>query len=218
VQEELEKTARGILGQRIRMTASGRTDKGVHAVEQAVSFQTDAAITPSRLLIAFNAILPNDISVAKIRKVPVDFNARYRAKKKLYEYRIWNRPSLSVWARRYSWHVFPALDVASMRMAAKLLQGRHDFSAFAAARGEQDNKIVDLKKITILKKGGLVILRFEADRFLYKMVRNMTGTIVDIGKGRIAPDAIRSVLKSGDRRRAGPTAPPQGLFLKKVMF
>lgn len=218
VQEELETAARRILGCGVKMTASGRTDKGVHAVGQAVTFSLKEPVVPFRLQNALNAVLPRDISVAGIRQVPDGFNARYRAKKKIYEYRIWNRPFRSVWAQKYSWHIISPLNITAMRSAGRSLQGRHDFSAFAAAACGQENRIVSLKSITVSRRGGYIVLRFEADRFLYRMVRNITGTLVEAGKGRIAPGHLKEILNSGDRRQAGPTAPPQGLFLKKVVY
>jgi len=218
VQEDIEAAGLSITGHRIRITGAGRTDKGVHAFAQAASFHADATITPSRLCAAFNAVLPKDISISRVRRVPDNFNARFAATGKIYHYRIWNRTYRSVWSKKYAWHVFRPLDVKAMRTAAASLTGRHDFTAFSAAHGSQKNMMVDLRRISIIRRNGFVVVEFEADRFLYKMVRNMVGTLVEVGRGKMAPPEVAHILRSGDRRLAGQTAPAHGLFMKKVLF
>lgn len=217
VQEEIERSAAKILGVPVRVTGSGRTDKGVHAAGQAANLSSDTAIAPARLHSALNALLPSDISIVSVRRVPEGFNARYAAVKKIYEYRIWNTAARSVWAAPCSWHIRSPLDLEAMQKAARKLLGRHDFSAFDVAGGTQQNKIVRMGKIAVRRRNGYVVCTLEADRFLYKMVRSIVGTLVEAGRGERTPGNIRDTLASRDRRRAGRTAPAQGLFLKRVI-
>jgi tRNA pseudouridine38-40 synthase len=206
------------LGHSLKLTGAGRTDKGVHALFQAASFETERTIAPARLQMALNAVLPGDISIARARRVGDVFNARYAAQCKIYQYRIWNRPFRSVWMQGCSWHVVKPLDVSAMRCAASFLLGRHDFSAFGAAHGCQKDKVVNMRRISISRRNGCVLIECEADRFLYKMVRNIVGILVEVGGGKRNPEEIAGILAGRDRRRAGRTAPAQGLFMKKVVF
>jgi tRNA pseudouridine38-40 synthase len=218
VQEDIETAGRSILGYSIRITGAGRTDKGVHALAQAASFRSDAKISPTRLRAAFNAVLPKDISISRIKRVPDTFNARFAAKHKIYRYRIWNQVYRSVWSKNYAWHIFRPLDIKAMRCAAALLLGRHDFKAFSAAHGGQKDTWVNLRRVSIGRHNGFIVVEFEADRFLYKMIRNIVGTLVGVGRKKVAPMDVARILRQGDRRQAGQTAPAQGLFMKKVLF
>lgn len=218
VQSEIEKTANIVLNSSIKLVAAGRTDKGVHAFCQAANFLSEKKIEPSRLLIAFNSLLPRDIAVTSVKLVPLEFNARFDAAKKIYQYRIWNKACRSVWAQKVSWQIIKPLNVELMRKSAGHLEGRHNFSAFDAKGGTQKNKIVNLEKIKIRRSGGNIIITFTADRYLYKMVRNIVGTLVEAGLGRIKPSMVKNILDNRSRKMAGPTAPACGLFLKKVIY
>lgn len=218
VQEELEIAAKTLFKTDVRVTGAGRTDRGVHALGQAASLSCGAALDPARVLTALNALLPGEISIISVQRVREGFHARFAAVKKIYEYRIWNKAARSVWAENGSWHVRSPLDVKMMQKAADELRGRHDFSAFDASGGTQRNKIVRMKSITVRRAKGYVVCTFEADRFLYKMVRSIVGTLVEAGRGERSPENIRKTLASRDRRNAGRTAPANGLYLKRVYY
>lgn len=218
VQGELEKAARRLLGRSAACTAAGRTDAGVHARGQAVSVAARKAMDEGRLLLALNTLLPADISVSSARKAREGFNARREAREKTYRYRIWNRRNRSVWADRISWHIGKPLDLEAMRKAAGYFEGRHDFSAFAAAGGSQEDKAASLRRVRIFEKEGFTVIELIGDRFLYHMARNIAGTLADAGRKRIKPRKAGEILKNGDRQAAGETAPAKGLFLEKVKF
>jgi tRNA pseudouridine38-40 synthase len=201
--------------------AAGRTDKGVHALEQSISLSITAgrSCPISKIPLAFNSILPPDISVINVKRISADFNPRFAARAKQYEYIIWNKTYRSVWRQKYAWQVPHPLNVPAMRRAARYCIGTHDFKAFYASGGTQENTVVTLEKSCITKlPSGAVTIMLQADRFLYKMVRNIVGTLVEVGLGKRTPISVRDVLKSGDRRQAGETAPPGGLFLKKIIY
>ena len=218
VQGELEAAAESIVGVGIKTVAAGRTDGGVHALAQAVALTTGKNIEVRRFLNALNARLPEDIAVTSLVTSQPGFNPRFKALQKIYQYRIWNSPICSVWHRKYSWHIINRLDLAAMRRAAAVLSGAHDFSAFDASGGSQPNKKARLEKVSIARKEATLTITLQGDRFLYKMVRNIVGTLVEVGRGRMAPESMKKILASRLRTEAGPTAPPEGLFLKKVIF
>ncbi|MHB9155409.1 MAG: tRNA pseudouridine(38-40) synthase TruA, partial [Endomicrobiales bacterium] len=218
VQGELEAAAEKVLGVRPKFTAAGRTDAGVHARGQAASFALDRQISVSRFPLALNAVLPDTIAVRSMKKARDGFNARFDAREKIYEYQIWNQRLRSVAAARNAWHVPRPLDIKAMRMACRHLAGKHDFSAFDASGGTQPNKTARLGKTGIKRSRGYVVLTFQADRFLYKMVRTMTGMLAEVGLGKRSPESVKNFLKSRTRTSAGRTAPANGLSLKKVIF
>jgi len=215
IQSELEKAAAVVLGKPVKSTAAGRTDKGVHARGQVVTLSAPANYPPKRFLLALNSLLPKDIAVTGVRKANAGSNARFDASGKVYRYYIWNKTYRSVW-RKDRWHVARPLDLGLMKSAVQFIVGKHDFRAFEARGSTQCSKICNLERIKITNHGGEITLTFAADRFLYKMVRNITGTLVDVGLGRIAPDALIGILDGKNRRHAGRTAPSHGLFLEKI--
>ena len=218
MQGEIEKVAYTLFRAPCAVTGAGRTDKGVHAVAQVVSVVVPSKMSSHRLLVAFNGLLPPDISIGSVRAVPASFNPRYDAKEKIYRYVIWNNPNRSVWVHKYAWHIVQPLDVSRMKKAATFLVGTHDFNAFTASGCTQEDRTVRMKQIIITRSAGKMTLTFRGDRFLYKMIRIIVGTLADAGRGIIPPEKLHKILESGDRRKAGRTAPPQGLFLQKVIF
>jgi tRNA pseudouridine38-40 synthase len=222
IQSEIETAARLIFRtKQVSSVAAGRTDKGVHALAQSISLcVTGGRSYPlAKIPLSFNAVLPADISVTSARKVTSAFNPRYAARGKQYEYVIWNRPFRSVWRQKYAWHVPSRLDVPRMRRAATYCTGTHDFKAFYASGGTQENTVATLQRIRITAAAsGTITILFQADRFIYKMVRNIVGSLVEVGLGKRDPVALRDIITSGDRRLAGETAPPGGLFLKKIIY
>lgn len=218
VQEALERALQEITNERISAVASGRTDAGVHAFGQVVNFHTRHAMPPSAWMPALNHRLPADIRVIASAEAPAGFHARHSARGKVYRYRILNRSAPSALFRNYAWHVAAPLKLPRMRKAASQLVGTHDFSAFQGAGCGAASPVRTLARIDILKRGDFIELHLEANAFLQYMVRNITGTLVETGLGRFSPEEVSAMLASRDRRRAGRTAPPHGLYLISVRY
>lgn len=219
IQEALEKALSKVLNQKTKITAaSGRTDSGVHALEQVVNFKTKSPRKLQEIQKGLNAYLPKAVAVLKVEEMPPNFHARYSAKLKTYEYLIWNHPVRSPLKAKWAWHFREPLSIGLMKKAARLLIGRHDFKAFTASGGSAAKTIRTLKKIQITKQGSLIRFQFGADGFLYHMVRNIVGTLTDIGIGKISPKEIETILKGQDRKKAGATAPAEGLTLLQVQY
>lgn len=218
LQGALEEAIRKTSGEEIRVTASGRTDAGVHAYGQVVSFKTESGIDARGWQGALNHFLPDDIRVLDASEAPPDFSARHSARGKRYEYIVFNRHVPSPLMKNRAWHVGTALDVGTMMAAAGHLLGEHDFSSFQAAGCSANHAIRELRTLDISAEGELIRFSLEASAFLRHMVRNMVGTLVEVGRGRFAPDDVKRILEARDRTRSGPTAPPQGLYLVKVIY
>ena len=218
IQEVLEKRLRKILQEKTHTIVAGRTDAGVHASAQVANFKTHSNISSSRLLGGLNALLPEDISISKVEEVDNDFNARFNAKSKIYRYTILNRnyPSALLNSKVY-FCPYP-LNLSVMRREAELLVGRHNFKSFQASDYYERNPIKTIKGLKISKKSNLVYIDFEADSFLYNMVRNIVGTLIEIGRGRFKEGSMRKILLAKDRRFAGETVPACGLCLLKVKY
>jgi len=218
IQEELERALAEVLQEPTRSIGASRTDAGVHALGQVVAVTTERPIPPSRLMRALNNTLPRAIAVIEAAEVSPEFHPRYGALGKLYSYRLLNRPTPAPLEARYTWHVAVPLDTELMAQGARQLLGRHDFSAFEATGGSVVDKVRRLDRLDCLRRGDVVEVLAHADGFLYMMVRNIVGTLVEVGKRRLAPEALGDILASRDRGNAGPTAPPQGLCLVRVDY
>lgn len=221
IQGLLEDALRPIEGGSVTVHGAGRTDAGVHALGQVCSFVLTAAIEPSILTRALNAVLPPDVRVTDAEVVPDTFHARFSATGKVYDYRIVHTRIVSPFARRYVWHVVARLDVPAMKAAAAVLVGEHDFAAFQGSGARLASTVRTIRRIDWSGDGSSeqpLVLQVEGDGFLRHMVRNMTGTLVDIGAGRWRPDAMAAILASRQRVRAGATAPASGLFLRQVLY
>lgn len=218
VQGELTAALEKILGERVGVIGAGRTDAGVHARAQVANFQTAARLPVERLPAALNSCLPPDITVWRAEEVPARFHARYDARGKTYRYLIDRAPHRAPFLRRYSWHLTLPLDAAAMRAAAAPLCGEHDFSSFCAAGSASPNHVRTLQRLAVGEEGDLLLVEAKADGFLYKMVRNLVGTLVEVGRGALAAEDVERILAGRDRRLAGPTAPPQGLILWEVEY
>jgi tRNA pseudouridine38-40 synthase len=202
----------------VRLHAAGRTDAGVHALGQVAHFDTSSTIALAALQRGLNSLLPDDIVVRQVTEVPTDFHARYSARQKTYAYVVHNAPLRSALRASYVWHVPQALDLAAMRTAAQVLQGRHDFSAFRASSCAARSPVRHLLRLVVKRRAEQIFVVCCADGFLHHMVRNIVGTLIDIGRGKIPASAMATILHSGQRQQAGPTAPPHGLFLVRVMY
>lgn len=218
IQQAVEAALRSITQTDIPAIAAGRTDAGVHALGQVVSFACTKPLAPDEWLRALNATLPDDISVRSVESVSDDFHARFSALRKLYAYRILNRPSRSALERTRAWHLYGRLDLDAMRAASGYLLGKQDFSSFQGHPTDVDNPVCDLQRLEIIKEQDVVRIEMEADRFLKQMVRAMVGTLVEVGQGKRQPEEMKRILEAKDRRAAGYTAPAQGLYLIAVTY
>jgi len=218
IQGMLQDALHRITGERASVIGSGRTDSGVHAEAQVAHFRTDSGMTAHQFLMAFNSLLPRDIVIRQAAEVAMDFHAQQSAVGKIYRYTILNRTYPSALHFRRSAYVQTALDVEALRAAAALFVGEHDFSAFRAANCEAKTPVREIYRIEVLQAGDVIDLFFEGNGFLKHMVRNLAGTLIWVGRGKLTVDDVRRILASRDRRQAGPTAQPQGLALIRVHY
>jgi tRNA pseudouridine38-40 synthase len=219
VQEAIETALWRLTGERITIRYAGRTDAGVHAEGQVVAFETGRALDERSVLAGLNANLPPTIVAWEAKPVEPGYDPRRRAVSRVYRYQIEQRPWPSPFLRRYSWHVREPLDIAAMHRAAQALVGEHDFAAFAHRSGVAVGSTVRrVRSIAVRRVADLVLVEIEADAYLPHMVRNIVGTLVWVGRGRLDGPAITRILASRDRRRAGPAAPGHGLFLVRVRY
>jgi tRNA pseudouridine38-40 synthase len=219
VQETLEAAISTITGEKIFANASGRTDAGVHALGQVVNFKSDTHHPPETLLRAVNAHLPPDIVISHAADAALDFDACRHAVCKLYRYVLQDGKTPDLFLRRYSWHVpYGRLDDRAMRTAAKCLVGTHDFHSFETEWPNRASSVRTITRSSITRFGDLLWLDVEADGFLYNMVRSIAGTLVNVGRGYWPAEEVPRILAAHDRKVAGPTAPPKGLFLVRVTY
>ncbi|MEQ1794216.1 MAG: tRNA pseudouridine(38-40) synthase TruA [Nitrospira sp.] len=218
IQDALETAIKNMTQQTISVVAAGRTDAGVHALGQVVSFRIDREMTAYEWTMALNAHLPPDISVRSIDFPSAEFHARYKATGKLYRYRILNRSERPALDRHVVWHVYKPVDDAAMNQAAMHLIGSHDFSSFETQPTENEDPICHLQRLVVIREGHELRIEAYADRFLKQMVRSLVGTLVEVGQGKRDPESFPGILAARDRRRAGKTAPPQGLCLVRVDY
>ena len=218
VQQTIEAALEQILGAKVRLNGSGRTDAGVHALGQAANFIYDGEVDLWRLQRGLNGVTPRDIAVRRVERAPDHFDARRDARLRHYRYRIWNDPWPTAVERRYSWHVHEPLDLAAMQRAVGCLEGDHDFASFQAAGCEAAHSVRRVYQNSLRRDRELVVFDIEANAFLRHMVRNILGTLVQIGRGERSADSFAELLAAKDRSLAGPTAPPEGLFLMEVRY
>lgn len=266
IQQTLEDVLTHITKQSAKVTGAGRTDSGVHAIGQAASFKTTLQIKETSWVEAINSLIPHDIRIKRAEYVPQEFNARYSARGKKYQYIILNSEQMSPFLRNYSWHIKRPLDISAMKEASGYLIGTHDFSSFRASECSAKSPVRTLEKIEVVKRnlytpsppgpspsfpsevegamlipppqiekpgggegegghgqrvgadGTMLLLTFEARSFLQHMVRNIVGTLAEVGRGRFKPADVKSILEKKDRRHAGQIAQPQGLFLVEIRY
>ena len=219
IQQVLEEALERLTGEPIKLIGSGRTDAGVHALGQVANFRSNRALPLKAFHEGLNSMLPYDIAVLEAQEAPPEFHARKSALSKTYEYRILNRPSRSPLHHHYGWWLAQPLDLEAMAAAAEFLPGEHDFSAFRASGSGNRNPV---RRIFSAQwhthPGGWLRFSITGNGFLRGMVRSLVGTMVEIGKGKAKPELLAELLASGERRRAGPTAPGRGLYLVEVAY
>jgi tRNA pseudouridine38-40 synthase len=219
VQGELEIALARVTGERARTVGSSRTDAGVHAEGLVASVRLDTALEPERLQRALNGSLPEDVAVREVALAPDGFDARRDATGKLYRYSLWNAPERAPLLRRRALCLLRPLDLERIRAAAAQLVGRHDFASFQAAGSEVTTTVRTLRRLDVTGAAGEAVdFWFEGDGFLRQMVRNLSGTLIEVGSGRRDPEGMTALLAARDRRRAGPTAPAHGLTLVSVRY
>ena len=219
IQEILEDGISTITQEDIRVVGSGRTDAGVHAMNQVANFRTNSNIKETGLLRGINSLLPGDIVVKEIAEVDPSFHARYNAKSKIYMYQIYCGTVRSALYRDYAWFTHDTLDIDKMKEAFQLLLGTLDFSSFCAANCGIQNHIRTVMSVDIAMDSRAMAKFFiEADGFLKYMVRNIVGTLVDVGREKLSRTEFMRIVEAKDRRQANQTAPAHGLFLKEVKY
>ena len=218
IQQRVEEALEKVLQEQIRIHGSGRTDAGVHAREQVAHFDTLSSLPLGNILAGANTHLPRDIAIIRAEEISPDFHARYSAREKIYRYRILIRETRSPICRNSAYRVSLPINVSKMRIAANILIGKHDFSAFEASGSAIRDKVRSLSRLDIQEEGEMLEYELQANGFLYKMVRNIVGTLLEVGKGKLSPEDVRVILESKDRTQAGPTAPANGLYLLRVIY
>lgn len=215
---ELERALSKLFASAVKVTSAGRTDTGVHATGQVISFKTDAPFPFERLALAANTELPADLAIRDIAIAPEDFSARFSAIERVYVYVILNRRERSPLFGRYAHHVWLPVGIEQMKAAAAHLIGEHDFRSFCGMLPESGPTIRTLNGIDVRREGDLMRLEIRADGFLHRMARNIVGTLIECGTGRRDPATIPEILRASDRAAAGLTAPAHGLYLAGVRY
>ncbi len=219
IQGTLERALKKIFKENIKVTGASRTDAGVHAIAQVANFKVKRIKIPlNKIPYVLNNALPEEIRIIDCASVNNNFHSRKSAKSKTYLYVISNAPVQSPFSTRYSWHIPYKINLSKMRRAAKMLEGKHDFKSFMSAGSTVRSTMRNLKEIRIQKKDSQIMIFFKADGFLKQMVRNITGTLAEIGMGKREPEEIRNILNARDRKKAGLCAPPNGLFLLEAKY
>jgi tRNA pseudouridine38-40 synthase len=215
VQGELEYSIEKFLGEHFRVIAGGRTDTGVHAIGQVANFHTDSDYDTETIKNALNANLPPDILIKEVEEVEESFHSRFDAKSRLYIYRIAKYPS--VFSRFFSWHFRYPLNVKLMNRSCELMLGEKDLTSFTVTKSKKGNMVVNIMNCVFTENNKEIIFSIKADRFLHKCVRTIIGTLIDINKNGV-PERIIDIISARDRKKAGETVPPHGLFLRQVNY
>lgn len=218
IQGKLESVLTRMTGSPVEVIGSGRTDAGAHALAQVANFHCHTQMSCEQIKAYLCQYLPEDIGVRSVTSVDARFHSRYNAKKKTYRYRVWNSDEPCVFERRYVWKVDGALDIDAMREGAAYFLGEHDFLAFCSNKHFKKSSLRTIYSFHIERRGPEIVFELSGNGFLYNMVRIIVGTLIDIGRQALSPDAITAILNSRVRENAGQTAPPQGLCLMEVSY
>ncbi|MBI5815671.1 MAG: tRNA pseudouridine(38-40) synthase TruA [Nitrospinae bacterium] len=218
IQQVAEEALSKIVNHTVRFTASGRTDAGVHAIRQPAHVEVETRMDDNSIMRAMNALLPPDIAVTSVETVPGGWHARFSAKEKTYRYDILNTKVRSVFLHGRAWLVHSPLDIEAMRRGAECLVGEHDFSSFRSSGCSAKSPVRTVFKVQLTRDSDLISFTVTANGFLKQMVRNIVGTLVEAGRGKISPERVKQMLEARDRTAAGPCAPPEGLYLVDVVY
>ncbi len=219
IQEVIETAISIMTHEKVSLTGSGRTDAGVHALGQTANFHCNTELGPETFQKGLNSLVPDDIVIKECCLIDDKFHARYDAKSKTYHYNILNQRLNSAISRRYVWHIRKMLNLEAMRSAIRHIAGTHDFKAFEGSGSPRSNTIRTIINATLIQSSkNNLCFQIEGNGFLRYMVRNIVGTLVEVGLGKITSDDFKTILLSRDRNRAGATAPPHGLFLVSVKY
>lgn len=206
------------LGEKIEVIGASRTDSGVHAMGNIAVFDTDSPIPADKISYALNQRLPEDIKIQKSEEVAADFHPRHCESRKTYEYRIYCAPFPMPVKRLYAHYTYIPMDVERMRQGAVYLVGKHDFKSFCSAEAQVETTVRQVDSVEVVQEGKEIVIRVAGRGFLYNMVRIIAGTLMEVGRGHIAPEEVKTILEAKDRQAAGPTAPACGLTLVKYEF
>ena len=215
---KFSKTVEKLFGKRLDVKGCSRTDSGVHANMYCLSVDTDMQIENESVVRALNGFLPKDIAVKSCREVSLDFHPRYNTVSKEYIYKIYNGDTRDAFLSDYALYYHPHIDAEYLNAEAKAFIGKHDFSGFCSIKSDVEDTVRTVKNFEVYRDGDTVIFKVEADGFLYNMVRIMIGTLLFVNEGKIKSGELADVINSKSRKRAGKTAPPQGLYLNKVNY
>ncbi len=218
VQGEIEKKLRAITKQEIQIHGSGRTDAGVHALNQIASFKSDLSIPVNKLAFVLNNALPSDIVIKEVEEMDMDFHARYSANGKKYVYKIYNGAIRNPMYANYSYFVNRDIDINKMIEASKYFIGEHDFKGFMSSGSNVKNTVRTIYNINVWEKDEFIILEYKGNGFLYNMVRIITGSLLDVAFGKVMMKNLGYIIESKDRKNARHKAPPQGLYLAEVYY
>ncbi|QEK11036.1 tRNA pseudouridine(38-40) synthase TruA [Crassaminicella thermophila] len=218
IQFKIESVLSRMTGENIEVIASGRTDAGVHALNQVVNFKTNKILSSEYIRDYCNKYLPKDIVIKDAEEVDDRFHARYNAKSKKYLYRIWTGEIPTAFHRKYTYYIPHYLDIEAMKKASSYFIGKHDFKAFSSVKSKKKSTIREIYEINIKEEGKEIQMMFHGNGFLYNMVRIMVGTLIEVGEGKRRPEEIEEIINTKVRQNAGPTAPAQGLFLYQVYY
>lgn len=216
IEGELNKALCSLLREEIAVIGASRTDSGVHGLGNIAVFDTESRIPGEKFSYALNQRLPEDIVVQQSCEVAPDYHPRKCSSTKTYEYRIWNDPFPNPLNRRYTTFVYMPLVAERMAEAAQYLVGEHDFTSFCSVATQVESKVRTIYSLDVIREGKLITLRVKGSGFLYNMVRIIAGTLIKVGQGAMEPEQVREILEAMDRRKAGPTAPPEGLTLVEI--
>lgn len=218
IQGKIETVLRKMTGEAVEIIGSGRTDAGVHALGQVANFRTNCSMSTQEIQNYCYRYLPEDIVIKSVKEAGDKFHARYNARGKKYLYRIWNHPYHDPFNRKYITHIPEPLNIQLMQEAAGYLVGEHDFTSFTTAKSKKKTMVREIYAIDITKNERNIEMLFYGNGFLHNMIRIIAGTLIEVGLGKIQAQKVESILHEKDRQAAGPTAPPQGLFLYEVAY
>lgn len=218
IQEEIENGIVKLVGQNIPIKSAGRTDTGVHALGQVVAFDTSSSIPPDKWRFALNSVLPPDIRVISSELAIPDFHPRYDAISKVYKYKIYRKVQGKTIFRNYALCMTEPLNIPAMQQACKLIEGKHNFKSFCASGSSVKSFERNVINCSLTEEWPFVNLEIEANGFLYNMIRIIMGTLLEIGQNNLSPKIITDIIRAENRSAAGPTAPPQGLYMVEVKY